>query len=332
MTGTAGAHRRTNDDATRQEIVTFGESMALLRSEEDGPLSPGDRFRLGFGGAESNVAIALRRLGLRSRWVGRVGSDEFGTLIAGGLRAEGVDAVVIVDAHAPTGVMLKHHAIGGRTVVSYRRTGSAGSKVRPDDVLPWIDTARLLHVTGITPALSQTARDATVRAVRRAADLGCDVSLDVNYRAALWSKGDAGAVLRELLPYTAVLFADRLEASVLTGPGHEALSDADLLDQLTLLGPKEVVLKQGADGALASVDGVLLDVEAVPVQVVDTVGAGDAFVAAYLAERLADAPAEQRLRSAALAGALACTVSGDWEAAPSRADLSIADHSDPVIR
>jgi sugar/nucleoside kinase (ribokinase family) len=106
-----------------------------------------------------------------------------------------------------------------------------------------------------------------------------------------------------------------------------------LLEKVASLGPREVVLKRGGDGASALVDGELLETQAIRVPVVDTVGAGDAFVAGWLSEWISGAPARQRLRTAVQCGAFACTVTSDWQGAPSRAELERwHDGGDPVRR
>jgi len=311
------------------DVVTFGETMALFRASETSAPRAGSEFVLGIGGAESNVAIALARLGVGVRWIGRVGDDELGRVIARELRAEQIDARLILDTEAPTGLMVKHRSTGGHVNVTYRRTGSAGSRLASSDVLAAIRGARVLHLTGITPALSPTARDATLAAARHAQSAGIEVSLDLNYRSALWSREEAAPVLRRLIALSDVVFASPDEAAILL---PDAMDETALLEGLTAAGPTEAVLKLGERGALATADGERRQRRAVPVNVIDTVGAGDAFVAAYLAERLTGLPLIDRLDTAVTAGALACTVAGDWEAAPTRADLARMARADPVIR
>ena len=153
-------------------IVTFGETMALLRPEETGSLADVDRLSIGIGGAESNVAIGLARLGAKVAWLGRIGADGLGDRVVRELRGEGVEVVAVVDEVAPTGLMIKERLATDTTrPVIYYRTGSAGSRITVDD-LPalGIAEAALLHVTGITPALSESARDAALAAIGAAAD------------------------------------------------------------------------------------------------------------------------------------------------------------------
>jgi 2-dehydro-3-deoxygluconokinase len=141
------------------------------------------------------------------------------------------------------------------------------------------------------------------------------VSIDVNYRAKLWSRFEAAAVLRDLVSLADIVFA---------GPDEAALfvDGDDPVGGLAKLGPAEVVVKDGGRGCIAQIDGARHAVPALPVTVVDPVGAGDAFVAGYLADRLAGAPPEQRLTTAIAAGAFAVTVPGDCEGLPDRAELA----------
>jgi 2-dehydro-3-deoxygluconokinase len=204
--------------------------------------------------------------------------------------------------------------------VTYYRRGSAGSRLAPSDVpVDVVRAAGVLHVTGITPALSPSARAATFAAVEEAHGAGVPVSLDVNHRAALWTADEAGPVLAELAARADVLFAGEDEAGLLGAVGDPEAVVAGLAE----LGPPVAVLKRGARGALAVVDGSLVRVPAHPVVAVDPVGAGDAFVGGYLAEQLLGADVKVRLETAAACGAFAVTVPGDWEGLPTRRDLQL---------
>ncbi|RJL34295.1 sugar kinase [Bailinhaonella thermotolerans] len=303
------------------ELVTAGETMALLSPPEPGPLRHARSLDLRVGGAESNLAIGAARLGVRAAWIGRVGDDELGRLVRSTLAGEGVDVShAVTDPAAPTGLMLKERRAAGVTRVTYYRAGSAGSRLEPADIDPeLIASARVLHVTGITPALSESARDAVRLAVEAARAAGVAVSVDFNYRARLWPADAAAKELRRLAEAADVLFATEDEARlVVDAPGAEGLAGA-----LSALGPAEVLIKRGGRGAVAYAQGTVHEVPPYPVDVVDPVGAGDAFGAAYLAELVRGRPVPERLRTAALAGALAVTVPGDWEGLPTRDDLDL---------
>lgn len=320
--------------AAASAVLTVGEGLGVLRTREIGSLAHLGDLAVGTGGAEGNVAIGLARLGTPVTWLGRVGDDGLGRRIVRELRAEGVTVVAPVDTTAATGLLIKESPSAGRTAVTYYRAGSAGSRLSPSD-LDAVDIAdfALLHITGITPALSPTAR-ATIDAVLdRATDAGIPVSFDVNHRSALWAgtgDGEASEAYRSLAARSSIVFAGADEAALVTGlaPGDpEALARA-----LAALGPAEVVVKLGERGAVALRDGELTGRAAVAVPVVDTVGAGDAFVAGYLAELLRGGSVADRLDLAVRTGAAACLHPGDWEGFPSRAELERPDGADPVSR
>ncbi|MET7460761.1 sugar kinase [Nonomuraea sp. NPDC005501] len=302
------------------DLVTFGETMALFAARRTGPLRFARDFDLGVGGAESNVAIGVSRLGHRAAWVGRVGADEFGDLIRSTLLGEGVDARAITDPGAPTGLMIKGRRTAELVDVRYYRSASAGSRLSPGDLDPdLVAGARVLHVSAITPALSGSAREAVRHAMALARSAGALVSLDVNYRAALWSPAEAGAWLRETVADVDVLFA--------TGPEGRLIADVEepveLARALAALGPRHVLVKAGAEGALELSDGVVRHAEPYRVTEVDPVGAGDAFAAGWLAGWLSGHDPEERLRTACAAGAFAVTSQGDWESLPRPSDLHL---------
>lgn len=311
-------------------VLTFGETMALMSATQAGPLAHASTLRLGIGGSESNMAIGLQRLGVQAVWCGRVGADSLGELVTREIRAEGVDVRSIIDEAAPTGLMVKERRTPDLQRVSYYRSGSAGSRISPDDLdRDLIRNAALLHVTGITPALSAGAAAVLFEAIATAKAAQVPVSFDLNYRSKLWSQDDAGAVYREIIPLVDIVFAgiDEAEIAVGTSPSAE-----ELARRLSQLGPRQAVIKLGAEGALALIDGDVYRQNAAPVAVVDTVGAGDAFVAGYLAEFVNQALPEARLKTAAATGAFACLVPGDWEGFPRREELSLLLASEPVLR
>lgn len=321
----------TDDGRCGTGLVTFGETMGLVTAGQIGPLEFAGTFTLGIGGAESNVAIGVARLGSPVTWFGRIGSDATGDLIERRLSAERITTLAIRDT-AFTGLMVKHRRSGTTWRVDYHRAGSAGSRLCPDDVpVEAVRAATILHLTGITPALSDSARDATRHAVTLARDAGTVVSMDVNYRGKLWDPRTAEPVLRDLVSRADIVFAGPAEARLVLGP-HAPESTPDLVRALADLGPAETVVKDGARGCVALVDGVQHALPALAVDVVDPVGAGDAFVAGYLAERLDGNGPARRLATAIAAGAFAVTVPGDCEGLPRRADLAAVAGTDDVAR
>ncbi|HET9102628.1 MAG TPA: sugar kinase [Solirubrobacteraceae bacterium] len=251
-----------------------------------------------------------------------------GRLIRRELRAEHVEVLAPPD-RAPTGLMTRWRPAPGRARVVYHRGGSAGAQLQAADIpREVIAGAAAVHVTGITPALGDGPAAAVTRAVALARAAGVPVSLDVNCRQALWSRDQAAAVIGALLPGCDVVFAGRDEAEMLTGEADpEAAARA-----LEARGPGQVIITLGAEGCLARIGGSTLAVAALVVTVIDTVGAGDAFVAGYLTELIEDRPPAVRLVTAVTAGALAVTAAGDWEGMPDRDALALLAAVEPVSR
>ncbi|MGC5053126.1 sugar kinase [Micromonospora sp. DT48] len=305
---------------TGPDLLTVGEALVSLRSA--GPLAQGGPLTMHLAGAESNVAIGLARLGHRSAWVGRVSDDELGEFVLRQLRAEGVDvAGVRRDADRPAGMMFLERRTADVSRVRYHRAGSAGSALDVEDLrAPLAAGPRMLHLTGITPALSDSARAAAAWAVRTAAEAGIAVCLDVNYRAGLWSREAAREALNPLAGYASVVVASADELDLV------ASADADepgAAVGLLARGVRTVLVKLGADGVRAYTTDGVVHVEAVPVTAVDTVGAGDAFTAGYLSGHLDGLDLVDRLRRAVTLGAFAVAGDGDWEGLPRRDELTL---------
>jgi 2-dehydro-3-deoxygluconokinase len=310
-------------------VVTLGETMGLLRAASIGSLEHVSDFQLHIGGAESNVAIGVARLGRPAVWMGRVGDDGVGRRVLRELRAEGVTAGAVVDPEARTGLMLKETPTSGRTRVSYYRAGSAGSRIGIDDLdFDAIESAGVLHVTGITLALSESAEQAVFAAIGAAVAAGVPVSFDVNHRPALWGDRDPSPLYRRVAERSTIVFAGADEAELLVGSG----SPEQLAARIADLGPAQAIVKLGEDGCVASIDGEALSAPAEKITPLDTVGAGDAFVAGYLVALLDGLAPADRLRQGARCGAFACLGPGDWESLPRRADLDAVGSGDPVIR
>ena len=300
------------------DVVTFGETMGSLRAA--GLIRLGGAMSMTLGGAESNVAIGLARLGHSVCWAGRLGADQVGDFALRTLRAEGVDTRLVArDSDRPTGLLLIEKRIADISRVAYYRAGSAGSALDAGDLRRLFDRApSVMHVTGITPALSPTAAAATLWAVDAARDRGITVSFDVNYRAKLWGRDAAAGVLAPIARTAQLVFASDDELS-LVATGGDSTAVGELLDA----GVAEVVVKRGALGATAWMAGVEVSVPAHVVPVVDTIGAGDAFTAGYLSARLDGLGLEQRLERGAVLGAFAVSAAGDWESLPTRDELAL---------
>jgi 2-dehydro-3-deoxygluconokinase len=302
------------------DVVTFGESMALFRADPAEPLRTAHRFSRSIAGAESNLAIGLCRLGCAAGWFGRVGDDPLGLGILDTLRAEDVDVSrAIVDDAAPTGLLVRDTHAERRIDVVYARLGSAGSRLSPSDLdRDYLSSARVLHVTGITPALSPTAHAATAEAVRIASEAGVVVSFDPNLRRRLWP--DMAAARRALLPLierSQIVLVGHAEATLLTGQETPVAAGQWLVDH----GVTTVAVKLGADGALGFGGGHSYHGQALAVHPVDPIGAGDAFDAAFLCAWLRGADLSECVDEGNLAAGLSIQVCGDIEGLPYRREM-----------
>lgn len=304
------------------DVVTAGEALGCLRA--DGRVLLGGTARLSVAGAEANVAIGLSRLGHTVRYAGAVGDDQFGALIRRTLRAEGVGTAFLrTDPSAPTGIILFEERLSGVTRVDYHRVASAGSRLASDDVVAALDTGpappAVFHATGVTMALGPGPRAAVLAGARRARELGARVCLDVNHRTRLWTAGEARRAFSELISGLDIVVASDDELPLVAPGDDEAARVASLLER----GVREVVVKHGGKGATVHTPDGVVHRDAVPVTAVDTVGAGDAFVAGYLSGLLDGLDVDRRLERGVTLGAFAVATRGDWEGLPYRSELHL---------
>ncbi|GHJ17040.1 sugar kinase [Micromonospora sp. AKA38] len=305
---------------TGPEVACVGETMVVLAPDDGGPLEHADRLAVGVGGAESNVAMGLARLGHRAAWVSRVGDDPFGRRVVAEIAAAGVDVrTVTVDPAAPTGVYLKDPGPAG-TRVHYHRAGSAASRLGASDLAdPRLAGVRLLHLSGITAALSDSCRELLAHALTGRALPGARTTFDVNHRPALWPADRAAPALRDLADRADVVLVGLDEAATLWGSADPA-AVRDLLP-----GPELVVVKDGPVGATALPrSGPAVFVPTPPVDVVEPVGAGDAFAAGFLAGLLRDLDLCACLRMGHLTAAPVLATPGDTASPPDPAGIARA--------
>lgn len=288
------------------QLIAIGETMVLVAPAAAEPLLDARDFRLEPGGAEANVASHFVRLGGTAAWVGRVGDEMLGRRLVRQLAERGLDVRwVDVDPNAPTGVYFKDPGRG----VHYLRRGSAASRMSPAtlDGLP-IDEAAVVHVSGITAALSESCAALVDAAIERTARSTARFSFDVNYRPALWQPAAAAARLRELAARADVVFVGLDEAQALWG----SQTPAEVREMLPE--PGILVVKDGDVGATEfSADGET-HVPAHRVEVVEVVGAGDAFAAGYLTALLGGADAEGRLDAGHRSAVTVLGTTGDFPA------------------
>jgi 2-dehydro-3-deoxygluconokinase len=286
------------------DVLTLGETMILLDPAEDGPLRLGLPMTLRFAGAESNFAVALARLGVPVAWVSRLGRDPFGDLVLSTLEAEGVDVSLVRRDEARTGLFVKWRD-GGRSHVAYWRAGSAASRLEPADVPDAaLDGVRLVHLSGITMAISDSGRALVVDVARRARERGITVLFDPNFRPALPDTPEAACERqREVLPYVDWYLAGEGEARLLWG------------DELL---PCETVLRRGEEGAVLRGEVIAPPRRA---DVLDEIGAGDGFAAGFAYGLLQGLEPREAVRIGHVVAAGALAGTGDWETFPRLEEL-----------
>lgn len=314
----------TTVNAMTPEVVLCGEAMLLMVAEPGVPLERAVAFRRSVAGAESNVAAGLARLGHRARWIGRVGDDPAGRAVLAQLRADGVDvAYAEVDPGAPTGLLLRDSHPVRAIDVQYHRAGSAASRLTPQALRPeTVAGARLVHVSGITAMLSESALRATVRLMELARAAGAAVCVDPNVRLRLAPAERWRAVVGPLLHRADLVLAGEDELGVLdTGGGDPGRAVRRLLAS----GVSGVVVKHRDKSAtFTTADGTWGPQPAYPVPLVDPVGAGDAFAAGFLSGRLRGIPPARALAEGAAVAALAVQCVTDVDGLPDRTGLDRA--------
>ena len=293
-------------EVVRPDVACLGETMAMLVPSDGLPLRRAAGFALTTAGAESNVARALVELGTTAAWVSLVGDDVLGTRVLDDLTTAGVDVSLTRRRPGRTGFFLKDPDERGSRV-TYYRDGSAATRLGRADVDRALAAGpRHLHLSGITPALSASCRDAVAYALEAARELGVTTSFDVNHRPVLWpGQAEAADVLGTLARRADVVFTGLDEASALWGSS----TPEDVRELLT--GPGAVVVKNGGIDATCFAGDERFTEPALPVSVVEPVGAGDAFAAGWLHGALTGLPHPARLRLGHLLARAALTALSD---------------------
>jgi len=291
------------------DLVTLGEVLLRLAIPSPTRFETARQLDLQLGGAEANVAAACARLGMRTAWISALPANPWGERIRRELTGHGVDCgYVRMTEGARIGVYFLEYGVPPRPVrVLYDRRESAFARLTAAQV-DWesVRTARMVHLTGITPALGDTPRSLFERALAEAAT----VSFDVNYRATLWSPAEARAFLEPVLTRVRYLFIGQGEAQTLFG---FAGSPEQTLDRLARLAPKATIsLQRGEEGSTVLDGGRLVRPSLRPVvQVVDPIGAGDAYAAGFLWATLSGRGLQEAVDAGTAVAAIKCSTWGD---------------------
>ncbi len=283
------------------DLVALGEAMIEFNQARR---DDAHAYTQGFGGDTSNAAIAAARLGARVGYATRIGGDPFGRWLTELWQREGVDTRgVAVDADAPTGAYFVSHGPAGHEF-SYARANSAATRMCPANLpVDVLRSTKLLHLSGISQAISPSACDAAFAAIDVARAAGAQIAYDTNLRHKLWPLARAAAVIRATIARADWVLPGLDDVRAIYGlDAPDALIDAMLAD-----GARTVVLKMGADGALVAAGGTRVHVAPHRVATVDATGAGDCFDGAFLARVAAGDNAVAAARYANAAAALATT-------------------------
>lgn len=297
------------------DILCLGEPLVEFNETEPG------RWLEGFGGDVSNVAVAAARLGARAGVAARLGTDGFGDALVAMWRAEGVELRAVArDPDAPTGLYFVRHGPAGHAF-EYRRAGSAAARATPAD-LPRaaIGQARLLHLSGISQAISASAAEAGFAAIAAAREAGTLVSYDPNLRLRLWPLDRAREVIHRAMRGVDVALPGLDDAVQLTGLDSPEAICGFYLD----LGAKVVALTLGGEGAMVAAPGLRLRLPARPARAVDATGAGDCFDGAFLLRWLETGDPAEAARFAVAAASLAVEGWGAVAPLPRRAAVEAA--------
>ena len=320
------------------DLVTFGEGLIRLSL----PSQRAVDLAAHVGGAELNVAVATARLGMAARWVSRLPDNAPGRFIEGSARVHGVDARVQWSAGGSGRVGLYYLEQGSaprQSSVVYDRAGSAFSQVAPGTI-DWpsqLRGARWFHVSGITPALSESAAAVTVEALKAAKAAGLTVSYDVNFRVKLWNAFRARVVQEPLMHYVDLLIVSEEDArNVFEAQGESAEALARALAQRFGVSGVAVTVRDSTEGlgAVVVAEGTAFAGPRHDVDIIERVGTGDAFTAGLIASRLENRGWEEAVRFATGMAALKLTMPGDFFAGDRTDVETLLDRTtaDPSLR
>lgn len=303
------------------EVILFGEPMAMFVAKTTGELHEVNEFTRLLAGAEVNVAIGLKRLGHSVSYVTKLGTDPFGTYIENKLQAEGIDTQITKDEEHFTGYQLKNKVLEGDPKVFYYRKNSAASCMTEEDVEQVnLEGAKLLHITGIPPALSQSCRNATYRLIERAREQKMTVTFDPNLRPTLWeSKSVMIRTINDIASKADIVLPGTAEGLTLMGSDKPE----EIAAFYRQAGAKTVIVKMGADGAYVESDQVKEFYKGFRVkEVVDTVGAGDGFAVGVISAYLEQLSLKEMVDRGNAIGSIQVSVASDNEGLPTREELT----------
>ncbi|MFS0674073.1 sugar kinase [Ornithinibacillus sp. 179-J 7C1 HS] len=304
------------------DIITIGEAMIVFDPSASGPLRFVNSFDRKIGGAELNFAIGCTRLGLKTGWISRLGKDEFGKHIFNFARGEGIDVsqVSFIEGH-PTSLNFKEIMEDGSVRTFYYRDKSPTLTITPEDLKEsYFKNAKILHLTGIYPAINPVNRQVFEKAIELAKKYNLKISFDPNIRLKLWSKEEASNYLSKFLPQVDILLAGDEEMEIIWG-----IKDPEaIINKAKEIGISYIAIKQGEEGSVGYYNGEMVTVPAMKAKkVVDTVGAGDGFNAGVIYGFINGWTLRKSLELGNTVGSMVVGIKGDNDGLPYMEDVKI---------
>ena len=300
----------------KMDVLCLGEALIEFNQIPD---DTNNTYRSGFGGDTSNTAIAVARQETSSGFLSKVGNDLFGRKLLELWKREGVDCTYVLQhPESPTGIYFVTHDENGHHFSYYRR-GSAASQMTPEDVtVDVVSQAKVLHLSAITQAISDSSRETAIAAIHQARKRGVKISYDTNLRLKLWTLNQARDVINHVVPMCDVLLPSLDDVTSLTG----LKEPKEIIDYYLKLGAKLVVLKQGEQGVLVADGNNECYISGHAVKAIDATGAGDSFDGAFLSEWLRSDDPFAAAEYANAAAALSTTNYGAVDSIPNRDDVT----------
>ena len=318
-----------------KKIVTFGETMVQYNAKYTGSLDKKNQHYEDCAGAESNFLVNLMTFGLdniKCIWISRLGQDEAGQYISDTL-SENINVIAKMYPNQKTGLSYLNHLSDGSHLKTYYRKGSPASKIQFTDIKPHLTEVEFLHVTGITPALSPTALTTTLHTLKYCKTQSIPICLDVNYREQLWDSDTARNVLEKMIPFATILKIGLDEANTIWKTQKTPTDHFTYFNQI-LNGL--IIITNDSNGAFISDGSQIIQMEGFKVEVIDPVGAGDAFLAGFIGQlyrhttikKIFTLSKQQKtqllkecLKIGNICGALTCTQYGDTQAMPNLKEI-----------
>lgn len=310
-------------------VLTVGDALITMNPTTKGPFRYVTHFERRIGGAELNFAIGIARLGLSSKWISRLGKDEFGKVIYNFVRGEGIDVsdVKLMEGYS-TSVNFKEIQEDGSGKTFYYRANSPILTLNPDDITDDVfKSVDIVHLTGVFLSIDPKNKFIVKKVIEKAKEHNVTISFDPNIRLKLWTIEEAREVFNEILPHVDILLTGLDEIKLITGEDSQEVLE-DFAHQHNI---QDLVIKDGGKGSMLYRDGTWTKEKAFDVHVTDTVGAGDGFDAGYIYGYLHQYDPVELLTFANGIGALVTTVSGDNEGLPYLEEAEAFVHNKEII-